>query len=151
MKALLEQKFGPDKARYFLDRLKTIAELGAAVGIKYNNLNQVFSSKDTHRLIQWCQETQPEEKCNELLDKLFVGYFEECVDYSKRENLIEAVRSVGLDVVEAEAMLSSDRYEKEIHELDTLVKKKVSEIPYFTIAKGDRESKPITFIGVQVI
>jgi predicted DsbA family dithiol-disulfide isomerase len=95
-KAYLESKFGPGQ-------LKTIHEpliaAGKADGVPYemDKITRTPNSMDAHRLIRWSHSSG---KQPEVVERLFMAYWNGGLDIGDREVLLQIVGDVGLDLKE---------------------------------------------------
>ena len=92
-----------------------IAQRGAALGFTFNmdKRSRIYNTFDAHRLLHWAEEMglQPQ-----LKHALFKAYFTDGQSPGDHEVLLRVAGEVGLDVDEARAVLSSDRYAAEVRE-----------------------------------
>ncbi|MFM0324164.1 DsbA family oxidoreductase [Caballeronia glebae] len=89
----------------------TIRERGAREGFAFGERNWVYNTFDAHRLLHWARI---EGKQLPLKLALLRAYHGEGKDTSDPEVLIDAARSVGLDVAEACRVLESGAYADEV-------------------------------------
>ena len=92
-----------------------IAARGAELGFTFNmdKRGRIYNTFDAHRLLHWAEEKglQPQ-----LKHALFKAYFTEGQNHSDHAVLARVAGEVGLDADEAQALLASDRYAKEVRE-----------------------------------
>ena len=92
-----------------------IAARGAELGFTFNmdKRGRIYNTFDAHRLLHWAEEKglQPQ-----LKHALFKAYFTEGQNPSDPAVLARVAGEVGLDADEAQALLASDRYAKEVRE-----------------------------------
>lgn len=122
-----------DEARQNRERIKTRA---AAVGFTMNtsDASRIYNTFDAHRLIAWAAQ---DRKQHELAQQLFRVYFTDQTDPGDHDALIEAAGKVGLDRVEARAVLESDRYANEVHKDEALWQSRgITGVP--AVIVGDR-------------
>jgi predicted DsbA family dithiol-disulfide isomerase len=103
----------------------------AEVGIKYNHeggqrdelsrnladdtsTGLTANTLDAHRLIEWAQEKGTRKQRDALVENLFHFYFAEAKNVGDLSVLADAAEKSGLDRTEAEAVLKSDEYERNI-------------------------------------
>ncbi|SAK71967.1 DSBA oxidoreductase [Caballeronia glebae] len=89
----------------------TIRERGAREGFAFGERNWVYNTFDAHRLLHWARI---EGKQLPLKLALLRAYHGEGKDTSDPDVLIDAARSVGLDVAEARTVLESGAYADEV-------------------------------------
>jgi len=110
----LHEKYGatPEQSQGTRD---AIAQRGAALGFTFNmdKRSRIYNTFDAHRLLHWAEEKglQPQ-----LKHALFKAYFTDGQSPGDHEVLLRVAGEVGLDVEEARAVLSSDRYAAEVRE-----------------------------------
>ncbi len=110
----LHEKYGatPEQSQGTRD---AIAQRGAALGFTFNmdKRSRIYNTFDAHRLLHWAEEMglQPQ-----LKHALFKAYFTDGQSPGDHEVLLRVAGEVGLDVDEARAVLSSDRYAAEVRE-----------------------------------
>ena len=128
-------------------------DTGRQAGIIFSEKRRVVNTMNAHRLMEWCNTTQP-ELADSLMENLFSAYFEEGLDVSKFETLIEICRKVeGLDMEAAKTALeTTELFSDEVIEKDNKAKRglRVSGVPFFII-ENQNGGRPITFSGAQVI
>jgi predicted DsbA family dithiol-disulfide isomerase len=112
----LTQKYGSTAEQQAQSRAN-IAARGAAVGFIFRKegRGRVWSTFDAHRLLQWAGEQGPKQQ-RDLKMRLLESYHGEGRSPADPEVLADAAASVGLDRAEAQAILSSDRYAREVRE-----------------------------------
>jgi predicted DsbA family dithiol-disulfide isomerase len=95
-----------------------IKDRAAHVGfaIKTGPESRIYNSFDAHRLLHWAGlETDPARNLQaELKHALFQAYFTEGRNIADHAVLLAKAESVGLDPVEARAVLESGRYAEEV-------------------------------------
>jgi len=99
-----------DEARVNRERIKARA---AAVGFTMNtsDASRIYNTFDAHRLIAWAGS---QGKQHALKRQLFTVNFTDQTDPGNHDTLVAAAEKVGLDTVEARAVLESDRYAEEV-------------------------------------
>ncbi len=88
------------------------AELGFTIALPPEE-GRVYNTFDAHRLLHWAGE---EGRQRELKLALFDAYFTQCLNPSDHDVLTDAAEKAGLDYDAAAALLSSDRYAREVRE-----------------------------------
>ena len=94
-----------------------------------------FNTFKVHRLMQWGKTIQ---KGNQLKEAFMLAYFTKGIDLSKEENILEIVAQVGANKEEAQRVLLSTDFTKEV--LDDIEKARsigVRGVPYFLINGTD--------------
>ena len=91
------------------DNLKRLAD---NAGVKFNLLNSVAANtRDAHRLIKFAATKGVESK---VMGEISKAYFEEALDYSDIDLLVEIGTKFGLKESEIRTMLDSDQYKNEV-------------------------------------
>lgn len=106
------EKYGMPAAdvRVNRDRIKArAADLGFTMNT--SDESRIYNTFDAHRLLAWAKTTG---KQHDLKSQLFAVYFTDQTDPGNHDALAEAARKVGLDPVEARAVLQSGRYAEEV-------------------------------------
>jgi predicted DsbA family dithiol-disulfide isomerase len=105
-----------DEARVNRERIKARA---AEVGFTMNtsDATRIYNTFDAHRLLAW---SASHGKQHALKRQLFVVNFTDQTDPGNHDAIIEAATKVGLDPVEARAVLESDRYAEEVRRDEAL-------------------------------
>ncbi|WP_066646544.1 MULTISPECIES: DsbA family oxidoreductase [Sphingomonas] len=73
--------------------------------------SRIYNTFDAHRLLHWAQSFGLQAA---LKNRLFAVYFSEGGNVSDAEVLVRAAADVGLDAVEARAVLAEGRYAEEV-------------------------------------
>jgi len=112
-----------------------LVSIGAELGIdfQFNDDSHIRNTYDAHQLMHWA-DTQGLK--NELKQSLFLAYFTEGLDVSDRQVLVERAASVGLDKVEAAAVLEDQRYADIVRENEKLwVSRGIQGVPAVILAE----------------
>ncbi|HXP12900.1 MAG TPA: DsbA family oxidoreductase [Stellaceae bacterium] len=107
----LAAKFG---GRAHAQRInQTIVDAGNSAGIPFafDKVQRTPNTLDAHRLIRFADRNGA---ANEVVDRLFSGYFIEGLDIGDRDTLALIARQSGLDVVEAMKFLAGDSQRAEV-------------------------------------
>ncbi|MDT8997886.1 DsbA family oxidoreductase [Paucibacter sp. APW11] len=112
----LQQKYGSTPAQGAAVR-EAIRKRGAELGFTFDlqARSRIYNTFDCHRLLHWAG-TQSASAQHDLKLALFSAYFSEGKKPSDHGLMLEKVVALGLDVAEAQAVLSSDRYAAEVRE-----------------------------------
>jgi predicted DsbA family dithiol-disulfide isomerase len=105
-----------DEARVNRERIKARA---AEVGFTMNtsDATRIYNTFDAHRLLAW---SASHGKQHALKRQVFVVNFTDQTDPGNHDVLVDAATKVGLDPVEARAVLESDRYAEEVRRDEAL-------------------------------
>lgn len=130
-KAYLAKKFG-SKERY--DQLTAhVVGVAAGEGLKFDFEKQSVmpNTLDSHRLIQYAKRSGKQAAVKEALMK---AYFEQGVDLSKHENLVNIAVQNGLDRNEVQLFLASDEGALEVKQMEQLNQQRgISGVPFYII------------------
>jgi predicted DsbA family dithiol-disulfide isomerase len=99
---------------------ETIRQRGAEVGFTFNagGRGRVYNTFDAHRLLHWAGLAGvdgPQYALKKALLEAYQGRAE-CIE--SHEVLLAAVRTAGLDVLQAQAILDSDTYSDEVRAVE---------------------------------
>jgi predicted DsbA family dithiol-disulfide isomerase len=110
-KAYLEAKFGgPEGARRVYDQI-VLAGQGEGIEFQFKSIPRTPNSVQSHRLIRFAMTKGKED---EVVERLFNGYFLEGKDIGDDQVLTEIADASGLPREEVEAFLAGDEYREEI-------------------------------------
>lgn len=112
----------------------------------------MYETADAHRVVEWCKKTSP-ARHDDLMEVMFRRYFQDGVDLTSQEVLLQLVDEVGgLDRRSYENMLKgSDMMEEVKQGVDKARQLGVDGVPFFIIepASNNKEQRPIAFSGAQ--
>ena len=115
----ITQKYGISPEQANANR-ENIRKLGAELGFKFATASEpgggrsrIYNTFDAHRLLHWA-ETVSLVKQKALKEALFSSYFTDGQSPGSHEVLLLVAGQVGLDVAEAQAVLSTDQYTAEV-------------------------------------
>jgi predicted DsbA family dithiol-disulfide isomerase len=97
-----------------------ISARGEEVGFKFNpgGRGRVYNTFNAHRLLHWAGVKGPEGSQHALKRALLEAYQGRAEVVESDDVLLAVVASVGLDVAEAQSILSSDTYAQEVRETE---------------------------------
>ena len=112
----LQQKYGSTPAQAAAAR-ENIRARGEAVGFAFQmqKRSRIYNTFDAHRLLHWAQL---QGKQQALKEALLGAYFTDGKNPSDHAVLVEVAQSVGLDGAQAQAVLQSEQYAKDVRELE---------------------------------
>ena len=115
----LTQKYGSTPAQQAQIRAN-ISARGEEVGFKFypGGRGRVYNTFNAHRLLHWAGVKGPEGSQHALKRALLESYQGRAEAVETNEVLLAVVASVGLDVAEAQDILSSDTYSQEVREIE---------------------------------
>lgn len=115
----LTQKYGSTPEQQAQIRAN-ISARGEEVGFKFNpgGRGRVYNTFNAHRLLHWAGVRGPEGSQHALKRALLASYQGRAEVIESNEVLLAVVASVGLDVAEAQNILSSDTYSQEVREIE---------------------------------
>ncbi len=115
----LTQKYGSTPEQQAQIRAN-ISARGEEVGFKFNpgGRGRVYNTFNAHRLLHWAGVKGPEGSQHALKRALLESYQGRAEAVETDEVLLAVVASVGLDVAEAQNILSSEIYSQEVREIE---------------------------------
>jgi len=115
----LTQKYGSTPEQQAQIRAN-ISARGEEVGFKFNpgGRGRVYNTFNAHRLLHWAGVKGPEGSQHALKRALLASYQGRAEAVESNDVLLAVVASVGLDVAEAQNILSSDTYSQEVREIE---------------------------------
>ena len=115
----LTQKYGSTHEQQAQIRAN-ISARGEEVGFKFNpgGRGRVYNTFNAHRLLHWAGVKGSEGSQHALKRALLASYQGRAEVIESNEVLLAVVASVGLDVAEAQNILSSDTYSQEVREIE---------------------------------
>ena len=115
----ITQKYGISAAQADANR-ESIRARGAELGFRFakacdpgGGRSRVYNTFDAHRLLHWAG-TVSLSKQKALKEALFTAYFTDGQSPGSHDVLLRVAGLVGLDVAQAQAVLSSDQYTAEV-------------------------------------
>ncbi|MDO3382020.1 DsbA family oxidoreductase [Gilvimarinus algae] len=103
------------------------------LGVNFEKMQErtTCNTFDAHRLVKWSEE---QGQATAMKQALFDAYFGKALDVSDHGVLLNCVRQVGLDQVEAQKVLESDRYVQSVRDDETTYQQAgVSAVPAFIV------------------
>ena len=96
---------------------ETITQLGYELGFTFDFKpeSRIMNTFLAHKLIHWAAS---KDRQHDLKMVLIRRYFTEGQDVSQKDVLLEAVRELGLDKAEAEAVLDNDQVAQEVRQVE---------------------------------
>lgn len=146
----LLSKYGPEAIARYGKPGNPLDLAGAKVGVTFNPTRRVVQTIKSHQLMHFCDLNQP-NKSAELMDILFRKYFEEALDVSNINVLVDAAVEVGFNGDEARAVVIGDKYRSEVMQNIRYAQNdlRVSGVPFVLIESAKKGKKPISFSGAQ--
>jgi len=83
--------------QYFLYQGNPLDIAGSKVGITFNKSRRVIPTMLCHRAVEWSNKSNPTEKTDLFMEKLFSAYFESGFDVSKLDQILECAQQSGID------------------------------------------------------
>jgi len=113
----LTEKYGISVEQSEQNR-EMIKQRGLALGYEFGNRGggRIYNTFDAHRLLHWAKEY---DKQTELKLALFDLYFKQNGNPSDHQQLLAVAKSVGLDSEIAKKILTSNKYEQDIRQLQS--------------------------------
>ena len=126
----MANKFGADRAKTMTARLR---QMGASEGLPFKGRGNIGNTRDAHRLLQLAKRTSPEMQ-NKVVAQLFQSHFEEGLDITSTEMLVDSAAKAGLDRAEAQKWLDEGKGGDEVdREVQEAYAKGVHGVPNFTV------------------
>lgn len=122
---------------------------GSKVGIVFNPSRRVIGTFHTHRAVEWCNSTSS-NKTNDFMEALFIAYFTEAKNVSKKDVIIECASKVGLDTDELGRVLDNPiEYKAELEQniRNARINLRVSAVPHFIIESLSGAGQSISISG----
>lgn len=112
-------------------RVESISEMGRGEGIDFRYAETRYTNTfDAHRLTKFAQS----KGRTEIIAKLFDAYFTKCLELADHSVLKKIAVECGLDPIEVDDVLASDRFEKEVINDERLAAELgVHAVPFFLI------------------
>ena len=116
-------------------RIEQISSLGRAEGIDLRYATTRYTRTfDAHRLTHYARSLGDDAKTAALEERLYAAYFTDNLELADRKTLLDAAESVGLDRAEAERVLASDRFARDVRRDEReAAEAGVHGVPYFVI------------------
>ncbi len=130
-KEYLRNKFGgDDRYQQLTGRVKSVAK-EAGLNFDFESQRVLPNTLDAHRLIQYARSSSVQDA---VVESLMKAYFEDGIDLSNRETLLDIVSQAGLDRNEAAKLLESDVDVSQIREMEQMNHQRgISGVPFFII------------------
>jgi len=130
-KEYLAKKFGSEEKYHQITN--HVTQVAAQEGLQFDFDKQHISpnTKDAHRVIWFAKKEGKQLAVKEALMK---AYFEEGVDLTKKENVIDVAASAGLDPTRITSLLDSQEGLEEVNQLEEInYQRGVSGVPFYII------------------
>ena len=127
----LANKFGGEER--YREITSHVTKVASEEGLHFNFDRQEISpnTRDAHRIIRYAKE---EGKQSAVKEAFLKAYFEDGIDLSKTENLIDIAAKAGLEATKVSSLLASDEGRVEIEmEQRTNRQRGITGVPYFII------------------
>jgi predicted DsbA family dithiol-disulfide isomerase len=130
-KTYLADKFGSiERYEQLTDHVTGVAA-GEGLAFDYSKQSVIPNTLDSHRLIQYAKGYGKQAAIKEALMK---AYFEQGVDLSNNDNLVDIAGKAGLDRQQAATFLSSEEGVQEIKKMEQLnYQRGISGVPFYII------------------
>jgi predicted DsbA family dithiol-disulfide isomerase len=120
----------PEQSRANRERLLGIGK-NLGINFRYSEDSRIYNTRKAHELLHWAADSG---KQTDLKLALFDAYFTDQANVSDTGILLEIVARVGLDPVEAQAVLDDGRYAAAVSsEISHWVDQNVTGVPAFII------------------
>jgi predicted DsbA family dithiol-disulfide isomerase len=131
MVSVLAGKYGTTEAQAE-GMTANVTAAAKEVGLEYNfSKMRPANTFSAHRLAKWADE---QGKADQISENLLRAYFIENREIGLKEVLADIAEETGLERAEAEAVLKSDRFEKEVRaDIEEARQLGVQGVPFFVI------------------
>ena len=127
----LTNKFGGDQRYEQLTERVTSVAKEEGLNYRFNIQNVLPNTLDAHRLIQFASTSNAQDA---VIEGLMKAYFEEGIDLSNRDNLLDIAAKAGVDRQAASQLLQSDGDVPAIRQMEKLNQERgISGVPFFII------------------
>lgn len=130
-KAYLAKKFGSEER--YEQLTQHVVNVAAGEGLKFDFKKQKMmpNTLDSHRLIQFAKNF---DKQPQLKEALMSAYFENGVDLTKHENLLDIAEKVGLDRTRVQSFLASEDGAVEVKAAEQMNHQRgITGVPFYII------------------
>lgn len=127
----LTNKFGSDD--HYLQITNHVSTVALEEGLRFDFPKQKVlpNTRDAHRIIQFAKT---EGKQSDVKEALMKAYFEEGVDLSKKENLLNIAKNAGLPEKKVQNLLSSEEGLQEVVQAERELRKSgITGVPFYII------------------
>lgn len=129
-KTHLVEKFGKERYDQLTDHVTNVAA-GEGLAFDYSKQSVIPNTFDLHRLIQYAKTTARQPEMKEALMK---AYFEQGVDLSKTENVLDVAEKAGLDREQTALFLASGEGGQEVRKMEQMnYQRGISGVPFYII------------------
>jgi predicted DsbA family dithiol-disulfide isomerase len=128
----VRERYGATPEQSQSNRARIVA-VGAALGIdfRYNDDSRMYNSHKAHQLLHWAADSGHQTA---LKLAFFHAYFTDQINISDTEILVALTAQVGLDPVEARAVLDDGRYASAVSaEITSWQEQDVTAVPAFIV------------------
>lgn len=130
-RAYLSNKFGGEERYEQLHQHVTQVAAGEGLNFRFDQQRVMPNTFEAHRLIQYSAASGKQGAIKEALMK---AYFEQGVDLSKRDNLVEIAVACGLEAEATRAYLASNEGVDETKAMEQMnYKRGISGVPFYII------------------
>jgi len=157
LKDYIAAKYGPQMAARLSNPNNPLSSAGRAVGINFITDRKMYPTMDCHRIFEYLyakgDSVDHLDKVNVLAEVIFKRYFEEGMNLTSVDLLVDCVKNAGFDDEEGiRSLLSGSDFTKEVKQKDRYAKSQlqVDGVPYFII-ENKKEEEEIVFSGAQPI
>ncbi len=124
-----------------------MAKQGAEIGLTFNfDINQPTNTFNAQRLIHFARESGQQTKVQDLL---FERFFSKGELISQNETLLDIAKTAGIDQQQAQQVIDSDLYTKQVREDEALAQELgIKSVPFFIIDEeyGMEGAQPVGHI-----
>lgn len=132
-KAYLVQKFGSEERYHQVTEHVTQVAREEGLSFHFDKQSTSPNTRDAHRIIWFARQ---EGKQAEVKEAFLKAYFEEGIDLSRKDNLVDVAVSAGLEKERVESLLNSDFAKAEVAMSEQMNQQRgISGVPFYIINK----------------
>jgi predicted DsbA family dithiol-disulfide isomerase len=125
-------KFGAEKARQ-LDQQMAANGQEAGIAFAFDKMKRTPNTRLAHRLI-WQAERAGRDVQNEVVNRLFEGYFEEGLDIGRKDVLVAVAKEAGMDAKAAKGALEAEHTLEAVLDLeDAGIRMGIRGVPFYLL------------------
>lgn len=130
-KAYLVQKFGSEERYHQVTEHVTQVAREEGLSFHFDKQSTSPNTRDAHRIIWFARQ---EGKQAEVKEAFLKAYFEEGIDLSRKDNLVDVAVSAGLEKERVESLLNSDFAKAEVAMSEQMNQQRgISGVPFYII------------------
>lgn len=150
--AHLYGKYGSRGVQMMNDPNAYLYVAGRKVGIEFTKDRNIYPTQKAHALMEYVKEKVDNEKANQIMEEMYVRYFEKGHNINSDTVLKEIATKFGVDAEKAQEVIQDGKYLKEIDDKDQIAKRRmgISGVPFY-IVEQKSGGQPVGFSGAQPV